>query len=114
MNKLELLKAAREKIAKPEYWTKGDFARDVGGKGVAATDPAACCFCAHGAIHRVRGLHNRAAIEDACWATAALNSALTLISGHDTVPEFNDAPETRHADVMALFDVAIQCAEAAA
>lgn len=47
------LLAARTLIADPGDWTKGALARDEFGREVFATSPAACQWCAEGALYLV-------------------------------------------------------------
>lgn len=105
----DLLRRARERIATPERWTKGAFARDPadgydrGDRG--ALDPDSC-LCANGSLFAAHG--------DVGPPPYGVSQTLTRAArgrGFETVSKFNDAPETTHADVMALFDDAIALAE---
>lgn len=100
MNTIEILKAARELIAKPNGWTQRVMARNDSGAAVAASDSEASCFCAWGAI--------RAAGGD--WEWPALK-ALDGVAG-ERVETFNDAPGRTQAEVVAKFDEAIAAEEA--
>lgn len=97
---VEILKAAQELISIPERWTKGGSARDNLGRVVYAASPAACCWCAFGAVSRM-------GCPELDWylvAAAGLDPDATGIAG------FNDDPATTHADILALFDRAIELA----
>ncbi len=101
-----LLIAARELIASPDTWTQNEFARDVDGRPVEPTDPAAVRFDAQGAIYRLR-----AEMEEDVAALQRLAVAMgaepTRLCGMD-VSGFND--RHTHAEVLAAFDRAIASA----
>lgn len=48
--KLEVLKAARERITDKKSWTTKAMARDKNSRVTSASDPKACKWCATGAI----------------------------------------------------------------
>lgn len=102
---LEILIAARAKIAEPERWTKGTFSRNAEGEPCAVDwGPAAVCWCALGAINATTNkMHQLYELKSA--AKDAL--ALAVSPSHDSVAYFNDDPATTHADVLAAFDRAI-------
>jgi hypothetical protein len=94
-------------------WTKGAGARNRHGFSTVPGAPDAVQFCALGAIERAAGTDQRGAKE------AILTLAHTLHPERDywvltdpltnavrDVSTFNDAPETRKVDVLALFDKA--------
>ena len=88
------LRAAKALIDTPEKWIKGEFSRNG-------------CYCAAGAIAAAVGHNPRAAwARGSRWREA--KDALELaLEGDLLLPEYNDAPDTTHADVMSLFDRAI-------
>lgn len=101
----EILEAAKAKIANPENWTQGYYAKDENGDELLGNEPDAVCFCGYGAIeavtdtvHMGKGWPKEA--EDALDAAAGKN-----------FPCFND--ERTHAEVLAVFDKAIAAAKAA-
>jgi hypothetical protein len=102
MTTLEVLKAAREKIADPAHWTKGEIARDKFGMDSMSKSPDACAWCAMGAIWNVSPN-----VEVRAEAFNALDVQTYL-----GVPEFNDSHT--HPEVLALFDKAIAAEEAKA
>lgn len=55
MSTLDQLIAARALIAEPGTWTTGCASRDATGLPVPTHHPDAVCFCAWGAVERVRG-----------------------------------------------------------
>lgn len=100
MTTAETLRAARELIADPEHWCQGASARDRNGQPVEAEDAAAVAWCAHGACRRVMPVAHSAlrhlgdaALATGSWCVSALNDDGT------------------HADVLAMFDHAIEEAE---
>ena len=98
----EILIAARAKIDTPQKWCKGSEALNSEGEPVDTTDEGAVCFCAFGAINAVtpRYLYN----SDA-------KNALRVALGRSFITDYNDRPETKHADIMALYDKAIEATE---
>lgn len=96
----ENLIAARALIDTPEKWGKGSksFPLDTGYDGK--------CLCAHGALFQaLSGNWGRSAdvVTTALWRV--------LPNGDwRTTPDFNDHPDTTHADIMSLFDRAIAAA----
>lgn len=99
MNTHELLIAARKKIERPECWTKGQLARDMYGEQVPMSDVAACCWCGYGAIWSEAREWSRALPE--------AEEALDMACGSH-FPTWQDAPERTHAEVMKVFDIAIE------
>ena len=97
----EVLVNARELISKPEAWTKRSYARSAGGDPVVPYSPKAACWCVSGAISiSGRDITVRWAARD-----AILFAAGTSVMD---VPTWNDAPERTHAEVLAVFDKAIE------
>jgi hypothetical protein len=113
MTTLEVLRAARAKIADRKNWTRGYFARDTKGREVACSDAEACRFCALGALRAVggSGLIDPLAHEELQRASKALGfGSLVAIA--------NDTPMTKggagHRGILAAYDRAIEKLEAAA
>jgi hypothetical protein len=50
--RLEVLKAARERISDKKHWTKGQAARDSQSHPVDPSSPKACRWCLNGSIMR--------------------------------------------------------------
>lgn len=93
--------AARALIDTPEKWGKGNDSFPPTRHSGSKTD----CLCAHGAVHvAMNGDWGR----DAWKITDALMTALP--DEWSNTPDFNDAPSTTHADILALFDRAIEAA----
>ena len=99
----DVLRAAREKIAVPERWTQGTFARQKEGNPIGPLEPNAVCWCALGAVIAVAGRS-----LPALYARATINR----MYGGDFA-WFNDTSTTHHADILAVFDRAIAAEEQA-
>ena len=100
---LEVLKAARELISRPEAWTQGVWARDASGEKVLSTSREAVCWCALGAVTRsaCNALEQEVAFTELRQGT----------TGFGGIGDFND--QSSHGEVLALFDRAIVRLEAA-
>jgi hypothetical protein len=96
----DVLIAARRRIERPECWTQGMYARDEHNARVPPYDRSAVCWCAEGAIE---GLHRPA--REKGLALVALNEVLPYDT---TVWAYQDAVGRRHAEVLSLFDRAIE------
>ncbi len=130
MNTVELLEAARAKIAEPERWTQEYDARDKGGADVDFGHSDAVCWCAAGALGAV-------ACEDGGLDGVAFDMALKALNDSATAyriePGTHWWPEVRyqaaiaqandhksgdrgadHARVLAIFDRAIAAERKAA
>lgn len=92
------LRAAKALIDTPDKWTREVMGRDISGHPVEDVD-SAVCFCIIGATVVARAPLD-GPLRDSLpeWA-------------HASFADFNDSPRTSHADVMALFDRAIELAE---
>jgi hypothetical protein len=100
MSLLTDLIAARDLIDTPEKWTKG-------------IDQKGCAMCALWAVSTVT--NPDASSWSPRWDAAAKALAAAVPSGVDRslghpVVAFNDADDTTHADIMALYDRAIATA----
>jgi len=127
---IDILRTAREIISDPEHWTKGVYARNASSVQVDTNSATAVRFCATGCIKRATGKVVAAAVNSNVdltlinivedfpevgyphlWAIKELDSALSdCLEEHtlDRVVYYNDHPETTHADILALFDKAIE------
>lgn len=105
MTALEILRAARALISKPERWTQGSNARNPRTKRrVSVRSPLAGQFCAVGSMDRV---FNGSLPRFERWnAGAALSEMIAPFS----LSDFNDTHT--HPEVLALFDRAIARLEA--
>lgn len=97
---VEILRAARERIADPERWCQGYYAQDPNGAEVEPDDVQACKWCAVGSL---------------CLEVQSRDEAhLYLV---DAAREVGITPTAindgrGHSAVMVLFDRAMQLAEA--
>ena len=108
MTAVEILTEARDFLSDPKRWCKGVYGRDKHRHPLISVGPLkarAVKCCAMGAIWRVEGT-----TEAAITARDHLNDAVYdikhLPSSHAAV-EFNDAANTKHEDLIRVFDDAI-------
>ena len=82
----------------PKHWTTGACARDVNGYATESAGPDAVCWCLMGALYKCR-----LTIEARWSAEAKLNAAVRERKSNHYV-NFNNAPTTTHADIVALLE----------
>lgn len=111
----DILAEARDKIADPKRWTRGAMARDAQIRGTYHSAPDACRWCAEGAIRSVFVAHGSLISSHRPWIdlwTRAFAALKGQIPGeYDEIADFNDHARTKHEDVLALFDRAIEAAK---
>jgi hypothetical protein len=98
MNAIDILTAARAKIARPEDWGKGP-------RTAAVIRSMETC-CAAEAIDESDQPFSYGRME----AYRAFDKAAGIAqdaSTYSTIASWNDAPERTHAEVLAAFDLAI-------
>lgn len=95
----DLLKRAREKIAKPENWCQRAFAKDADGGICQTQSPIATCWCAIGALLAVRGDSYRG------LALIRLTKAANIL-GYAYASVLND--KTDHETVLKMYDIAME------
>lgn len=114
MTPLDVLRGARERISSEDHWLQGTYAR-VSGEGAetAARSPSATCWCSIGAIMAAAGdgFDPKAQLPDASLTAGdeALNTLRLVLADMGqpiAVAGYNDSHS--HAEVMALFDAAIE------
>lgn len=117
MTTLEILKAARGRIAKPEMWYQGAYST-TGDKGILGGKPV-CAWAAltwaygqkHPTFRTVTGavVPVHPGIPPICAAALKLMEEYRADkeSKHWTLHGYNDAPGRTHAEVLALLDAAI-------
>lgn len=110
MNTLEVLKAARERIAVPERWTQGAYARSADRWGVPAVDPRAVCWCLAGAIDVTLGLELGDAVRSVPRQIVMDQLKATLSAYGSNHIHYND--EHSHPEVLAIVDATIARLEA--
>jgi hypothetical protein len=101
---LTVLALARDLLADETRWVKGRYAVDRRGYSTDPRGRRARRWCAVGALHRAGSGADPAAEREAEALLRAACGARTAVVG---VEQFNDRPGTRHADVLAAFDRAI-------
>lgn len=104
---LQALRAARLLIEDPGHWCQGSSARDLAGTNVTVHHPAACRFCAAGALWKVT---NSYLGTDDDTAVQTASGRLCDAAGMEIV-EFNDCEDTDHAAVLSVYDRAIYTEE---
>lgn len=111
MTASEYLIEARAKIDTPEKWCRKVSCRNA--QGAVSHYAEAVSYCAFGAVDSLGPNWDS-------WGdprSPALNEAFDILN-HACISDkgfviFNDAPDTTHADVMMMFDRAIQIAQEA-
>ncbi len=88
----DVLIRARARIEDPQHWTQGWQARDKFGSPVPTRSRRAVRWCPIGAVNVESGVDAGRCIED----------------GPARLASFNDKPGRTHAEVLALFDRAIE------
>jgi hypothetical protein len=110
--KLEILKAARELLARPNGWCQDTFATTELGNTCSVLSDVAARFCAAGALDRaamVEVYGNRNGLEAEAVADALNAEAVRF--GFVNLPDFNDATDRTQAEVVALYDRVIAAVE---
>ena len=102
MNTVEILRAARDKIAAPGGWTRLANARDARGTRVPSQSPRAVCFCAIGAIGSQVELFG-----EEFWKAAKKVEEVIQGIGYHRIPDWNDHPSRTQEEVVEIFDRAI-------
>lgn len=118
---LEILRGARELVAREGGWTQRWFARDAKGNAVDVQMGGATCFCAWGSILRAAGASeadDAKRCPEAATALRKLAKALpphltpTLSTAEVAVVNWNDSSLRTREEVVAAFDRAIAAEEA--
>lgn len=105
---LQVLIDARALIEKPKAWIKGVNATNKLGKGCTSSSEDAVCWCMDGALMRSAQSAHLYEPGSAYWdAFYALNK----LANGDFIA-WNDKPERKHAEVLAVFDKAIEAERA--
>lgn len=101
---IEILKAARDLIAKPENWTQGSYAKRSDDLETIPSDPDAVCFCSVGAIFKA----GDASFKFSETLPFEIREAFGVAKENDLV-KFNDSHT--HSEVLDLFSKSISKAE---
>lgn len=107
MKESERLIAAKALIDSPEKWAQGSSAKDAQGFIVALHSPDAVSFCSLGAVGKL--CSGSGYLDDETYE--ASRKYLRDACGTRLVTSYNDAPNRTHAEVMQMFDKAIQLAQ---
>ena len=117
MSVADMLRRARDRIATPETWCQKYTALDADGHFTDPDGPKAVRFCARGALEAVgccilaEGETEAEDGNDMDLAEWSFLSEEAKRSGtYGSIEDFND--HVTHADVLRLFDRAIERAEA--
>jgi hypothetical protein len=110
MTALELLIAARERVAKG--WTQGRSAETKGGRYAHYSDKGAAKFCAWGGLHAACPLTEGLSLVDAAEAELERSLPKKLVAGavsgdYRPLARWNDMPGRTKKQVLALFDKTI-------
>lgn len=98
----EILIAARAKIADPHGWIKGAYSKNC---------PSGWAYCALGAIKDNPGKECTSEQIEACLLLSnALPDPNTSMHYATRITDYNDLETTTHADVLSLYDRAIEAA----
>lgn len=111
-----LIKMARSVLTNPDNWGKKAYAYDRLGLIVEPTYDTACKFCSAGALYKSLDILNISVWDFYFVAREYLDKSVPKesIASEGVVPDiivYNDLPTTTHADILSLFDRAIQLAE---
>ena len=102
----DTLQYAKARIARSDNWTQGALARNADGDVCVPHNPGAARWCAEGALHLAAALtHDDTEIR--LSALFALFGVCPDGGWTVSVAQFNDDPDTRHEDVLSLYDRAI-------
>ena len=101
---IEIITDTKQLLSDPERWTKGAYARyGRDGKQIWPKEELAKCFCLGGAVIKLTSNASE------CNAiTDVLNIQIRRGKKYYTLPQFNDAPETTHEDIIGLLDKALE------
>ena len=108
----QVLLDARELISSPDRWCQGANAIDGAGISASPYSKRAAAWCSFGAIRKVTEVGDKetwAALLDYLNEIVERNSDNPLYADDDyqSLIVFNDNAETKHGDVIKIFDEAI-------
>lgn len=98
-----VLVAIKSRLASPDAWTRGAYARDVYNQPVSCIRPSACKWCLAGAL-----LADDMVGGEECWT---LFTRIVNERGFSDIATFNDDPLTTYANVLQVLDEAISYAK---
>ncbi len=100
MDAINILQAARAKIARPEDWGKGPKGMWVTWAGKVVKKRSIETYCAAEAIDASDQPYSHGRMP-------SYRAILKAADAADGIIAWNDAPERTHAEVLAAFDLAI-------
>lgn len=108
MKPSEILRAAKAKIENPKHWTQGAYYRDENGHEAYSMHHGVC-FCSYGAL---RVANNRDTDYKLVGAEYLWKAIEMVSNGSEvySIDQYNDSHS--HSEVMAMWDRAIELAEA--
>lgn len=104
----ELLIKAKALIDTPEKWVQGFYATDNLGHRVSACSSQAVCFCSDGALRHAADVEVGSSTPTYVTAMNTLCEVVAALTQHRSHTRYND--EHTHAEVMRVFDLAIEIA----
>jgi hypothetical protein len=105
---VDVLRAARERISDPEHWTRSAFAKSPSGRPISPWSDGAVCWCARGSVYRECGSVSNAGLVEVFLMRATEEAKPP--DDAEPIAWLND--NGTHDDVLALYDRAIELAEA--
>ncbi len=104
---IDILKGARALLLKKENWTKGTLRRNAKGDRCRQSEPPAS-FCLMGAIqHASLTREEMYSVIDKIIEVLPKQYPRFKKSRSLTIARFNDAPTTKHGDILYVLDCAI-------
>lgn len=97
MNTVDILTKARSLIEDPKHWTKGQLRK--------VNEDGSMCYCALGAVDQ--------ALREVGYGggVAVIRTLGAVVPKLRPIGRFNDDPWTEHADVLKVYDKAIDYAK---
>jgi hypothetical protein len=110
MTERELLIAARDLLADPSRWIKGEIAQNAAGDARNPDDPDACKWCMNGALIHCAGSGEWWSEERQEPTTLGIAlDCLSRITGNNLpVSAWQDREQTTHQEMLELFGKAIE------
>ena len=118
-NTKDVLFKALAIIKDPDNWTKGYYAKNENGKNTLPDDPTAVKYSLLGALWKASYELDPTSIKKSYWTTTTqckmqiksqyqINKTIQKhMSNYLSTGRFNDAPETKHEDVIHILEKTI-------
>ncbi len=105
---LTILREARNILSDSSKWTKGVYARDSHSIPVDILSQHATCFCLGGAVTRAKDkLEVSSTFACGCLVLRVIKRRSDF-KNINSIFEFNDSPQTKYEDVIAVIDESIK------